>query len=208
MFRSSASPDGFCFCGESRRSSQEHGEHRGASTAGSAPVLSVASWFVGGLATVTMVMIYVTEERKPLFNTPPGLCSVMAGWGLVFFGLVASLHFISGEASVRAHLSTMTAEHSTGDMDPLEIRIEKLRGRQEKLGTFIAELEGERETIVSRLRQTGREVKGDAQPVYAHELLDIDRSLKQLKERGPCPVIDDRKSRVAVAKDRPAKTAA
>jgi hypothetical protein len=147
-------------------------------------VLSIASWFVGGLATVTHVMIYVTEERKPLFNTPPGLCSVMAGWGFVFVGLVASLHFVSGEASVRAHLSTMTAEHSTGDMEPpLNSRVETLRLQHEKLGTFIAELEREREAIVSRLCQTGREVKGDADPqIYAHELLDIDRSLKQLKD--------------------------
>jgi hypothetical protein len=145
-------------------------------------VLSIASWFVGGLATVTMVMIYVTEERKPLFNTPPGLCSVMAGWGFVFVGLVASLHFVSGETSVRAHLSTMTAVHSTGDMEPpLNSRIGMLRNQHEKICALIAELEGERATIVTRVRETTH-AKDDTHPIYAHELLEIDRSLKRLKD--------------------------
>jgi hypothetical protein len=132
---------------------------------------------VGGLATVTMVMIYVTEERKPLFNTQPGLCSVMAGWGFVFFGLVAFLHFINGEASVRALASTTVAEHSSGD--PSEGRIEKFRGRQKKLGTLIVELEAQRSTIMSRLRQS--KDHADLQ-VFGHEFLDIDRSLKRLKD--------------------------
>jgi len=138
-------------------------------------VLSVAAWFVGGLATFGFSMIYVTEERKPLFNKSPGFCSVMAGWGAVFVSLVAILHFVSAQ-SIGAPPSTKVAQHSS--VDPLETNIEKLRGRQVKLGTFIVELEAERSTVVSRLRQT--EDQNDVQ-VFGHELLEIDRSLRQLK---------------------------
>jgi len=140
-------------------------------------VLSVASWFIGGLATVAIVMMYLTEERKPLFVMPLELCAVMAGWGLVFVGLVASFQFISRETNVGAPASTAVAEHSMGD--PLESGIEKLRDRQVKLGTFIVELEGERSTIVNRFRQT--KDQADLQ-VFGNELLEIDRSLKQLKD--------------------------
>ena len=101
----------------------------------------------------------------------------MAGWGAVFVGLVAFLHFTNGETSIGAPASTTVTKHSSGE--PLESRIEKLRVRQEKLGSFIGELEGQRSTIVGRLRQT----KTDADlQVFGNELLEIDRTLKRLKD--------------------------
>jgi hypothetical protein len=132
---------------------------------------------VGGLATVGIFVLCVTAEKKTLLKMSLEFGSAVAGWGLVFVGLVATLHFISGEASVGAPASTAVAERSTGD--PLERGIEKLRDRQEKLGTFIVELDGERSTIVNRFRQT--KDQADLQ-VFGNELLEIDRSLKQLKD--------------------------
>ena len=60
-----------------------------------------------------------------------------------------------------------------------KVGIEKLRDRQEKLGTLIGELEGR--AIEHRGTDSGSaKVDADLQ-VFAHELLEIDRSLKQLK---------------------------
>lgn len=131
------------------------------------PVLSAASWLVGGLATVGIVMIFVSQQRTPLFKMPLELFGVMAGWGLVFIGLVASLHFVSA-LSIPVH-PTLVAE------DPLKNQIEKLRVRQEKLGALISDLERDHAAVVRRIRQ------GDAQAIHAHELSEVDRSLKQLK---------------------------
>jgi hypothetical protein len=131
------------------------------------PVLSLASWLVGGFATTGIVMMFVNQERKPLFMMPLELLGVMAGWGLVFLAPVASLHFVSNP-SLPAHASAMAAE-------PLKSELEKLQGRQVKLGILISELEAERSAIVGRIR------KGSAEAIHTHELLEIDRSLKQLK---------------------------
>jgi hypothetical protein len=131
------------------------------------PVLSAASWLVGGLATVAIVMMFVNQKRTPLLVMPFELLGVMARWGLVFVALVASVHLVSAQ-SIGAPASVVVD-------DPLKSQIEQLRGRQGKLGTLIVELEGQRSTIVGRLRQ------GDAQAINVHELLEIDRSLKQLK---------------------------
>ena len=89
------------------------------------PVLSAAAWVVGGLATIAIVMMFVTQERKPLVVMPLELFGVMAGWGLVFVGLVASAHFVS-EPSIAALAPMAVAD------DPLKTQIEKLRGRQGK----------------------------------------------------------------------------
>jgi hypothetical protein len=129
------------------------------------PVLSVASWLVGGLATIAIVMIFVNQERKPLVMMPLELFGVMAGWGLVFVALVASLHFVSAQPLPLS----VVAE------GPLKTQIEKLRGRQGKLGVLISDLERDRSAVVRRIRQ------GDAQAIHAHELLEVDRSLKHLK---------------------------
>ena len=131
------------------------------------PVLSAVVWFIGGLATVAILMIFLTEKRKPLFVMQLELLGVMAGWGLVFVVLIAFLHFVSNP-SLAAHASAMAAE-------PLKSELEKLQGRQVKLGILISELEAERSAIVGRIRE------GSAEAIHAHELLEIDRSLKQLK---------------------------
>jgi hypothetical protein len=112
-------------------------------------------------------MMFVNQERKPLFVMPLELFGVMAGWGLVFVVLIASLHFISAQPVS----PSVVAE------DPLKAQIEKLRERQQKLGVLISEIETERSAIVGRIRL------GNAQAIHAHELLEIDRSLKQLKEQ-------------------------
>lgn len=130
-------------------------------------VVSAASWVVGGLATVAIVMIFVHQERRPLFLMPLALCAVMAGWGLVFLVLVASLHLVSAQGIA-------TSASAVVD-DPLKSQIEQLRGRQGKLGTLIGELEAQRSVVVGRIRQ------GNAQAIHAHELLEIDRSLRTLK---------------------------
>jgi len=141
-------------------------------------VLSMAAWVVVGLPTVGILVLYITAEQKTLLKMSLEFGTAVAGWGLVFLGLVASLHFINRETNVGAPALTVVAERSTGD--PLESGIEKLRDRQVKLGTLIGELEGERSRIVDRLGQAKRDSKDDAQPIYAHELLEIDRYLKQL----------------------------
>lgn len=130
------------------------------------PVLSVASWFVGGLATVAIVMMFVNQKRKPLFTMPLELFWVMAGWGLVFVAMIAFLHFVSTQG--------IGAPVAMAD-DPLKSRIENLRERQGKLGAWISDLEAERSAVVGRIR------RGSAQVIHAHELLEIDRSLKELK---------------------------
>ncbi len=126
------------------------------------PVLSTAAWFVGGFSTVAIVMMFVKQERKPLFTMPLELLRVMAGWGLVFFALVAAVHFVSAP-NIRA---PVVAEA------PLKSQIEKLRVRQVKVGVLISDLERDRAAVVTRIRE------GDAR-VFGQELLDIDRSLKQ-----------------------------
>jgi hypothetical protein len=143
-------------------------------------VLSLASWVVGGLATIAIVMMFLTEERKPLVIMPLELCAVMAGWGLVFVGLVI-LHVVYRETSIGVdHVSTMTAEHSAGPAEPsLNSRVETLRNQHERICALIVELEGERSTLVAKLRETS-DMKGNAQ-VFGNEILEIDRSLKQLK---------------------------
>jgi hypothetical protein len=129
------------------------------------PVLSAAAWVVGGFATLGIVMMFLNQDRKPLFVMPLELLGVMAGWGLVFVALVASLHFVN----VQGIAASVVAE------DPLKSQIEKLRDRKGRLGILISELERDRSSVVGRIRQ------GDAQAIHAHELLEIDRSLKQLK---------------------------
>jgi len=129
------------------------------------PVLSAASWVVGGLATIAIVMIFVNQERKPLVVMPLEMCGVMAGWGLVFVALVTCLHFVSAQSSPA----------SVVPADPLKSQIEKLRERQQELGGLISDLAKDRSAVVGRIRQ------GSAQVIHAHELLEIDRSLKQLK---------------------------
>jgi len=134
------------------------------------PILSIAAWLIGGLATIAVVMMFLNQERTPLFMMPLELLGVMAGWGLVFLALVASLHLVSGQG--------IGAPASAVVDDPLKSQIEQLRGRQGRVGTLIGELEGQRSTIIGRLRQT----KSDTDlHVLGHELLEIDRTLKQLK---------------------------
>ena len=140
-------------------------------------VLSTAAWVVVGLPTVGILVLYITAEQKSLLKMSLEFGAAVAGWGIVFVGLVAFLHLINRQMNVGAYASTTVAERSTGD--PLESNIVKLRGRQVKLGTFIVELEGERSTIVNRFRQT--KDQADLQ-VFGNELLEIDRSLKQLKD--------------------------
>jgi hypothetical protein len=137
------------------------------------------------MATFGFSMIYVTEERKPLVNTPPGFFSVMAGWGAVFVSLVAILHFVSGETSVAAALVEPARAKSTSPVvPPLNGRVEALRNKHEKICALIVELERGREATLSRLRQAKKDSKDDAPSICAHELLDIDRSLRQLKDEG------------------------
>ncbi len=134
------------------------------------PVISAASCGVGGLATIAIAMMFVNQERRPLFKMPLELLGVMAGWGLVFLALVALLHLVSAQG--------IGVPASAVVDDPLTSQIEQLRERQGKVGTLIGELEGQRSTIIGRLRQT----KSDTDlHVLGHELLEIDRTLKQLK---------------------------
>src|ERR1700722_9766895 len=140
------------------------------SDGGGGLIVSAASWFVGGLATIAIVMMFVTQERTPLFVMPLELLGVMAGWGLVFLALLALLHLVSAQG--------IPAPASAVVDDPLKSRIETLRDQQERLRNLISELEEERSSVVGRLRQTKRDADLH---VFGHELLEIDRGLKQLK---------------------------
>ena len=163
-------------------------------------LLSCAIWTAGTFGSLGIMIAYLDQDAKPVFQLEPPIYIGTTFGGLVCIGLIAIQHYINCgslpplNTAVVEVLAASTNEKRAEPAEMLDneqslgLGMEKLRIEQEKLGTFITEMEHERTLVVSRLRQAGvssnKDLEGNAEgQVYAQELLEIERTLRAMRDR-------------------------